>query len=187
MLLRNSWDYIIRTSEARLRNNKTKFHKDIENIELIGAAGELAAQRFLGIKESLHTGFDGGIDFYWRGWSVDVKATRLHENLHKLYLQYPADKKIKSDIIFMVGVCVDAMEATEIGWTSGNIMRKAEVNQERRWPCREIPVTDLAPPWGMFILREKSSLPHQSRNAYLISRLSSMYGNSETNTAWLVA
>ena len=60
------WQYIEQVAAERLQNNKTKRHVSHYGtyIEVIGAAGELAAHRFLGLPETLHTHLDGGCDMF---------------------------------------------------------------------------------------------------------------------------
>ena len=80
-------------------------------MDIIGAAGEVAARRFLGLPEKLHNHFDGGVDLNWRGYRVDVKSTAISDYLGKQYLQYPEYKWINADIILMMGIDLDRQEA----------------------------------------------------------------------------
>ena len=64
MDLSGSWDYIREIARSRLAHNKTSHHVSEfgEGIELIGVAGEIVARRFLGLPETIHQRFDGGVD-----------------------------------------------------------------------------------------------------------------------------
>ena len=106
MDLNGSWQYFESIARNRLAHNKTKRHVSMygEGIETIGAAGELAARRFLGLEEKLHQGFDGGHDFVFAGMSVDVKATVLTPNIEYRFLQWPEKKPIRCQIILMTAV-----------------------------------------------------------------------------------
>jgi hypothetical protein len=77
MNLQSDWAYILEVAERRLKYNKTPRHIASEKgrLEIIGAAGEVAARRFLGLPERLHNHFDGGVDLNWRGYRIDVKST----------------------------------------------------------------------------------------------------------------
>jgi hypothetical protein len=120
MNLQADWGYILEVAERRLRNNRTHRHIVSEKgrLEIIGAAGEVAARRFLGLPEKLHNHFDGGVDLNWRGYRVDVKSTAISDHLGKQYLQYPEYKWINADIILMMGIDLDRQEATVIGFAT---------------------------------------------------------------------
>lgn len=157
MDLRSQWKYIHKVAKQRLRNNKTMYHVDKygDEIEVIGAAGEIAARRFLGLPEKLHLTKDNGIDLYWRGWKVDVKATRLTKNLEWRFLQWPHYKPIKADIIFMTAVSIHYKSATVIGFATANEMGVSPINTTRDIPCHEISVKLLHPAYMMHTISYK--------------------------------
>jgi hypothetical protein len=151
MDLSGSWDYILRIAGSRLASNKTRYHIDQfgDELEIIGTAGEVAARRFLGMDEALHTGFDGGVDLLYDGLKVDVKTTRLTPKVEHRFLQYPIMKDIHADIVLMVAVEPGEKIATVLGYaTKAQILRHA-VNRDRLLPCREVPIRELTPPWRL--------------------------------------
>ena len=154
MNLAPDWDYLKKVAERRLQNNQTIYHVDRygDDIEVLGAAGELAARRFLGLPEKLHLTKDDGIDLYWRGWTVDVKATHMTKNLEHRFLQWPHYTPIKADIILMTAVHLKWRKATVIGFATGDEVNTAPINTERKSPCHEISVKLLHPAWRMQVL-----------------------------------
>jgi len=148
------WTYLQKVAKSRLRNNKTIYHVDRygTDIEVLGAAGELAARRFLGLPEKLHLDKDNGIDLYWRGWKVDVKATHMTKNLHYRFLQWPHYKPIKADIILMTAVNLRYKKATVIGFALRSEVSVAPINTKRDIPCHEISVALLHPAWRMQVM-----------------------------------
>jgi len=158
MRLSDRWNYIEQVARARLAHNKTKWHvsKYGRQLEVLGAAGELAAHRFLGLSDHLFTGFDGGVDLTWRGYTVDVKATRL-TNLSDRHLQWRMRKPIKADVILLIAVDLSQKLAVAVGWVWGKDLKKAPINKDRDIPCREIPVTKLRPFWELYTLEAKCS------------------------------
>jgi len=143
------WKYLQQVSEKRLLNNKTSRHvsKYGEEIELIGAVGELAARRFLGLPQSLHETFDHGVDLIWRGKAIDVKATHLTPKIMYRFLQWPEWKTIKADIVLMTAVNLYDKSAVVLGFAYARELMNAEVNNEREIPCHEIAVPKLHPPY----------------------------------------
>jgi hypothetical protein len=141
------WKYLQQVSKKRLHNNKTGRHVSRygEEIELIGAAGELAARRFLGIPQSLHEVFDGGVDLIWKGKTVDVKATQLTPKIMHRYWQWPEWKDIRADIILMTAVNLKEKQAAVLGYVYAQELKDAPINLERHFPCHEIPVPLLHP------------------------------------------
>lgn len=156
MNLKGDWDYLKGVAAKRLENNRTSRHVSDygTEIELIGAAGELAARRFLGLSVKLHDQFDGGIDLLWRGKRVDVKATKLTPKLNFRFLQWPETKKFKADIILLTAVSLRTQQGVVVGWEWVDAVREAPINFDRDYPCHEIPVIDLRPAWEFFILPE---------------------------------
>jgi hypothetical protein len=152
MNLSSVWSYLERVARERLQNNQTELQVTEygTDIELIGAAGEVAARRFLKLSSSLHTEFDNGIDFLWGGKSVDVKATRRTPLLEFRFLQWPLSKPIKADLVIMTAVDLEQCEAEVLGYAFRNEILRAPVNHARSYPCREIPVTALHSPWNLF-------------------------------------
>lgn len=153
MNLAASWEYILSIAKQRLEHNRTSRHVDDfgPDIETLGAAGELAARRFLGLPENLHTNFDNGADLVWNSYKVDVKATRLTHSFRFRFLQWPEWKPVKADIILLTAVNMDEKSATVVGWTTRPEIQNAPVNNERFIPCHEIPITDLRPPWELTV------------------------------------
>ena len=155
MKLAGSWDYIETIANKRRRDNQTPRHIDVDYLETIGAAGELAARRFLGLKEELHTGFDNGTGFVWRGWKVDVKTTVLTNKVGYRYLQWPKGKLVKADIVFMVAVDRRTSDAVIIGFALAQELINAPVNKDRQHACHEIPFSLLHPAWEMYTVRPR--------------------------------
>jgi len=156
MNLSGVWEDIEHVADIRRQNNRTPRHVDVEYLEVIGAAGELAARHFLGLPTKLHKGFDHGRDFLWRGWKVDVKTTKLTPRLAFRFLQWPTEKLIRADIILLMAVDQETMEVTPVGWTTAEEMAHAPINRTRQVPCHEIPVTDLRPFWEMFTVQPRN-------------------------------
>src|SRR6186997_1989303 len=101
MDLSQAWPYIEQVATHRLANNKTKRHVTGygEYIEVIGAAGELAARHFLQLPEDLHEHFDGGADIHYKGIRIDVKATIWTPKLTHRFLQWPIWKPVKANVV----------------------------------------------------------------------------------------
>lgn len=148
MDLAASWDYIEKVTKARLLHNKTARHVSEYGtyIEVIGAAGELAARRYLKMPEELHECFDGGADFYWNGLSVDVKATILTPQVGFRFLQWREGREIKADIIILTAENIERREAALLGWAMPSEIRRAPINATRDYPCHEIPARRLHKP-----------------------------------------
>jgi len=151
MDLSGSWSYIESVARSRLAHNKTKHHVNDYGsyIEIIGAAGEITARRFLGLNESIHSTFDGGIDLHYLGNSIDVKATKLTPQVCRRHLQFPIWKKVKSDIILLTAISIEQKIGTVIGYALKSEVLIAEVNNGRDYPCREIPISELHPAWEL--------------------------------------
>jgi len=154
MNLSDRWDYINQVARVRLAHNKTSWHvsKYGKSIEVLGAAGELAARRYFGLNDHLTTEFDGGIDLTWRGHTIDVKTTRLTPKLRYRHLQWPMSKTVKADLVLLMAVDLSRKIAVAVGWVQANQMNKAPINRDRDIPCREIPIPKLRPPWELFTL-----------------------------------
>ena len=153
MDLSGSWGYLQDVAIRRLANNKTSRHVDKygPEIETLGAAGEMAARRFLGLREKLHDTFDNGTDLTWQGYAVDVKALSLTYHAKYKFLQWPEWKPVKADIVLLAGVNMDDMSATVIGYATRAEVQAAPVNSKRFIPCHEIPITELRPAWWMLV------------------------------------
>ena len=154
MDLSGSWDYLEKIASYRLANNKTPRHVSIygPEIELMGAAGELAARRFLGLIETLHKSFDHGSDIDWNGVRLDVKATHLTARVDHRYLQWPERKRVKSDVIVMTAIDLKQKFGVVIGYAFKGDIVVAPINNEREEPCHEIPVRSLRPAWELLLL-----------------------------------
>lgn len=163
MDLSRDWPYIEKVAAERLRNNITPHHVDKfgPSIEVMGAAGELAARRYLQLPENLHTGFDGGCDLELYGLSVNVKATKLTQRVAYRFLQWPIWKIISADIVFMTAVDFRSRKAAIIGYTFGEEIKRAPVNFQRYQPCHEIALPDLRPAWELLV---KDEIYRQYRN-----------------------
>ena len=150
MDLSGDWDYIEFIADQRRALNQTPRHIPVDYLEVIGAAGELAARRLFGMPEDLHIHFDHGKDFVWKGISVDVKATILTPKLEHRYLQWPREKRIKASIILMVAVDTETKQAVPVGYATRDEISKAPINWTRQEPCREISTRDLHQAWELF-------------------------------------
>ena len=126
-----------------MAHNKTPRHVSLfgTQIETIGAAGELAARRFLGLPEVLHTHFDGGTDLIVSGTRIDVKATRW-DPAHK-YLQWPYWKWVKAPIILMTKVDLSDKRALVVGYATREDILSSGINMQRATWCYEISIKDL--------------------------------------------
>ena len=153
MDLSASWPYLEEVARRRLAHNKTERHVSDygPEIETLGAAGELAARRFLGMIETLHESFDGGADLIWRGWRVDVKATHLTPKVDHRFLQWPENKPIKADIILMTAIDLKHKTGVVMGYAFAGEIIAASVNYNRDYPCFEIPITQLHPAWELVV------------------------------------
>ncbi len=126
-----------------------------EYIETIGAAGELAARKFFKLPEELHSHFDNGVDFIWEGIRFDIKATILTNKVQKRNLQWPVWKKIKADIILLVGVSLEEKQALLLGWAYPDEIAHSPVNEKRDVPCHEIPIKVLHKPYELLDIKAK--------------------------------
>lgn len=133
-----------RAQERRLEHNITPWHVDSHGteIELLGAAGELAARILYGQRLELHTGFDGGMDFVWKGYRVDVKSTYL-KNYPSGALQWPERKPIKCDIALMMAVQIETLVVWPVGWAFRDEILAAPVDRSREIPCYSIKFSRL--------------------------------------------
>lgn len=177
--LRKNWRAIEEVARKRLKNNsKTKHHrKEFGNeLEIMGAAGEIAARRFLKLPLWLQTTFDNGIDLEWRGHTVDVKATRWVPTIMSRYLQWPKTKNIKADLILMTAIDFEQKKAILLGFCSREELERAPVNEKRDIPCMEVPVTSLRKPEKLFDL-------NQRQNGSKVQRSSNGSGKKEMANA----
>ena len=147
MDLSGSWVYIEQVARQRLKNNKSARHVSDygPEIEIIGAAGELAARRFLNLTERLHTHFDDGTDIIYAGRSIDVKTTFLTCNIEYRFLQWPYWKPFNSDLVLLTAVSIERKVAFIIGYAKRVEVLNAPVNLLRAHPCYEISVKRLHP------------------------------------------
>jgi hypothetical protein len=145
MDLSRSWAYIEQVANHRLENNKTERHVAEYGtyIEVIGAAGELAARRFLGLSEELHEHFDGGTDLFYKDIRVDVKATVWTTKIARRYLQYPIWKPVRADVVLLTAINIDRRSALILGYARPDDLKRAPVNNTRDYPCVEIPIPKL--------------------------------------------
>jgi hypothetical protein len=153
MNLSSHWHYIEDIARRRLEHNKTENHisRYGSQIEVLGAAGELAARLYLGLPPQLHHRFDGGADLVWRGQKVDVKTTHLTPKIQKRFLQWPYWKPIYTDLVLMAGVDMHDKTAVVLGYVSGKEVANAPINDDRDTPCHEIAVPELRPAWELLV------------------------------------
>jgi len=156
MNLEHHWAYVLDIAAQRLANNKTPKHnaKYGDDIEIMGAAGELAARIFLGEPLRMGVHFDGGVDIQCGHWSVDVKATKFTPGIAHRYLQWPIWKTVRSDVILMTVVNIETKQATIIGYAMKTDLENATANMARDVPCVEIPFTSLRAPWELVAEKE---------------------------------
>jgi hypothetical protein len=155
MNLGGSWRYILRTAKDRLAHNKTSHHVSQfgDTLEVLGAAGELAARRLLGLPEGLHTGFDGGKDLVYRGWDIDVKTTRLAHNLIERCFRWSLAKVVRADICLVMAVDLESQRAVALGWCYRAAVERAPINHEKN--CHELPIVELRPFWQLVVIDPK--------------------------------
>jgi len=141
------WNYILRVSRTRLKNNRTPFHVESKDgkFEVIGAAGEMAARRYFGLKEELHLHFDGGTDMKFHGLRINVKATEYSLVKPRHFLQWPIEKDINCDVAVMTMVDLLNKRVAVIGFALQDELLVAPINHKRPYTCREIPIRDLHP------------------------------------------
>ncbi|MEM4204716.1 MAG: hypothetical protein QXS54_11655 [Candidatus Methanomethylicaceae archaeon] len=152
--LQSNWGYIEGIARERLRRNKTKRHiyKYGDKLEIMGAAGEVALRKYLGLDVCLHATLDNGLDILFHGYQIDVKTTVWTPRVMFRYLQWPKDKPIKCDIAFMVAVDLEEKRANILGFASAFDIENSPVNEQREIPCYEIPVSELYCPEMLFEL-----------------------------------
>ena len=145
MDLRAQWQYLEHIAAERLKNNQTKRHVSHYGtyIELIGAAGELAARRFFHLPEELHTHLDGGTDMIYKGMRIDIKATVWTPRLQHRFLQWPISKVVRADVILLTAVNIEVKAAIILGYALPHDIGRAPVNTERDYACYEIPIPNL--------------------------------------------
>jgi hypothetical protein len=143
MNLRSDWPYIQQIAAERLRNNKTPRHraKYGTEIEIIGAAGELAARRFLGLSEQLGTTFDGGIDLSLHGLTIDVKSTKPWSK----WLQLAYYKRVAADVLLMMSVNVKKKTAIPRGFAWREEILAAPIDISVDDACHRIHIDELHP------------------------------------------
>jgi hypothetical protein len=141
MDLGSDWPYIQRIAAERLRHNKTTHHRANygTEIEVMGAAGELAARRYLGLDEELGTHFDGGVDLSLHGVTVDVKSTRPYSK----WLQVAYYKRVAADIILMMAVNLKRQTARPFGFAWREEILGAPLDLRMDDTCHRIPVEEL--------------------------------------------
>ena len=141
MNLRSDWPYIQHIAAERLRKNKTPRHRaDFgTEIEVTGAAGELAARRFLGLPEELGTTFDGGIDISLHGIAIDVKSTRPSSK----WLQVAYYKRVAADIILMMSIDPERQTAILRGFAWKREILAAPLDLTQIDACHRIHINEL--------------------------------------------
>lgn len=151
MELAEHWDYILEAAKKRLSNNRSQYHIDEygTQLEVRGAAGELAARLYFGMEPVLHMHYDGGIDFFYAGKSIDVKTSKLVKSMEHRFLQIPVGKVPAAEIVVSVAVHLNQKRAAMIGWASKEDILRSPINNNRKYPCHEIKYTDLRPIWEL--------------------------------------
>jgi hypothetical protein len=141
MNLSSDWPYIQQIAAERLRHNKTARHRARygAEIEIMGAAGELAARRYLGLDENLGTHFDGGIDLHLHGLTVDIKSTRPYSR----WLQVAYYKRVVADVILMMAVSMKHKTARPFGFAWRREILSAPLDLSMDDACHHIPVEEL--------------------------------------------
>jgi hypothetical protein len=152
MNLGDRWPYVLAIAKARLKHNKTSRHVSQygDTLEILGVAGELAARRLLGLPEELHTGFDGGKDLVYHGWDIDVKTTRLTNNLIERGFRWPLTKVVRADICLVMAVDVESQRAVALGWCYKVAVERAPIDHEHN--CHEVPIVELRPFWQLVVI-----------------------------------
>jgi hypothetical protein len=146
MDLRADWGYILDLAARRRRSQNQWYIPNDGSYDIIGAAGELAARRFFGLPEDLHAGYDGGVDFIYRGVKVDVKSTLMRHLRKEGLLQWPRRKEIKADIVLLMCIDLEAQRATPVGYATRDIILNARQNDTSKVPCFEVPIEALENP-----------------------------------------
>lgn len=143
MDLSSDWPYIQHIAAERLRHNKTTHHRARygTEIEIMGAAGELAARRYLGLNEELGTHFDGGVDLFLHGLSIDIKSTRPYSK----WLQVAYFKRVSADLILMMAVSIKHKTARPFGFAWREEILSAPLDLRMDDACHHIPVEELHP------------------------------------------
>jgi hypothetical protein len=154
-------EYILAVAEQRLRLNKhRKGHVSHwgDQLEKIGAAGELAARLLLSASPTkLSNGFDDGVDLYWRGYAIDVKSIMPTKPLGRYNLRIPVTSSLTADIFLLMAADVEEWKAFPIGWAWREEVAQAPINLQAYNPCRDIPVPELHRLWELYDLDPKLS------------------------------
>lgn len=160
MDLTPQWSYLEAIAAERLKNNQTKFHVSEYGtyIELIGAAGELAARRFFQLPEELHTHLDGGTDMWFKDMRIDIKATVWTPRLQFRFLQWPITKAIKSDVIMLTAVNIEEKAAIIVGYALPSDIERAPINYERDYACHEISIPRLRKASRLLFVESRTEL-----------------------------
>ena len=159
MNLEHHWNYVLDVAAQRLKNNKTPKHvaKYGDELEIMGAAGELAARIFLGSDLDMGVHFDGGVDIYYGRHRIDVKATKITPGIAYRFLQWPIWKPVISDVILMTVVNIGTKQASVIGYATKSDLENAVANMAREIPCVEISFQNLRAPWELVAEKELGS------------------------------
>lgn len=151
MNLEPYWDYILEVSRQRLAHNQSRYHVSQygTQLEVRGAAGELAARLYFGMEPVLHGHYDGGIDLFYAGKSIDVKTQKLVRAMEYRFLQWPEKKEVSAEIVVAAAVQLRQKRAAMLGWVRREEVLSQPVNFERPYPCREVAIVDLHPMWRL--------------------------------------
>jgi hypothetical protein len=105
----------------------------------MGAAGELAARRYLGLDETLGTHFDGGVDLTLHGLTVDIKSTRPWSK----WLQIAYYKRVVADVVLMMSINLKYQTAQPFGFAWREEVLNAPLDLRMDDACHHIPVEEL--------------------------------------------
>ena len=160
MDLSAAWPYLEAVAAERLLNNITERHVSMygPEIELLGAAGELAARRFFQVSEQLHTHFDQGADIVYKDIRIDVKATHWTPKVLRRHLQWAIWKQIRADVILLTAINLQQKSAILVGYALPHEILRAPVNEDRFIACHEIPVPRLRKPSKLLFMECKDDL-----------------------------
>ena len=109
--------------------------------DAMGIMGELTARLELELPLQTKNWFDGGIDMWYHGYSIDAKAVQWGPKETRLFRWSLNKSKITADIFFISMVDYATYRSTPLGWVwreevlRAPIQRKPEVKED----CYAIP------------------------------------------------
>jgi len=150
--LSDVWETICDIAAKRRGLNKTLSHR-LENdghFDILGCAGEYALQRWLGVEAFARVTLpllDKGVDFFWNGKSLGMRASYFWPNWRFMHLQSPAYRTWLPDVL-VCGLLDDRAETRVVwlaGWSTGAQILAAPIRRNVYNPCHEISITRLQP------------------------------------------